>query len=191
MTKKNRESMVEKFHKSAVHMAEKLVGESAENFSTFPFVAKNENGYALYLPGVDSQNADYDFLHPYVVSAGLSLELKIKYLYFIESGKELRGHNLLNLYKSLTKESTEYISYHIKEKTNDSEAHRAIKDFAKTRLDINLDWDSIFLLEKSSFAFEKWRYLYEADNAGSWFVGYIELYDAVGARIQVARFGRG
>jgi len=190
MTKKNRESMVEKFHKGTVLMAERLVGEGAETFSTFPFVAKTGNHYALFVPGTDLKKIDYDFLHPYVVNAGLSLELKIKYLYSIESGKELRGHNLMSLYKSLTRGSREFIHNHIREKTTDSEAHLAIKNAAKYNLCIEIDWDPVFLLEKSSFAFEKWRYLYETDNVGSWFAGYIEIYDALSARIKAVDFNR-
>lgn len=179
MNEDARKSTVKKFHKSTVLLAEKLVGRSADTFATFPFVAKAHNGYALFLPGQDQENMDYDYLHPYVVNAGLTLELKLKQVIFSESGKEARGHDLLKLYKELSKESKEFVSGGIDSRTKNSADHKAISDVAKSQLKIDFSWEVEFLLEKSAYAFERWRYLYEAQNSGSWFAGYIEIFDAL------------
>lgn len=186
MSSKGRELIIEKFHKSTTLLAEKLVGESAENYPTYPFVARVGDNYALFVPGADPQKADYDYLHSYIVSAGLTLELKIKHLHFLESKSELRGHNLLNLYSSLKEESKKFISSHVEKRIINSKAHQAIKAVAESKLNIEFDWNLEFLLEKSSFAFERWRYIYEANNSGSWFAGYIELYEALSERIKTA-----
>lgn len=186
MSSKGRELIVEKFHKSTTLLAEKLVGESAENYPTYPFVVRVDGKYALFVPGADPKKADYDYLHPYIVSAGLTLELKIKHLHSLESKSELKGHNLLTLYRSLKEESKEFISSRVQERTVNSAAHQAIKSVAESQLNIEFDWNLEFLLEKSSFAFERWRYIYEANNSGSWFAGYIELYEALSERIKTA-----
>lgn len=179
MGKDARESTVNKFHKSTILLAEKLVGASADKFATFPFVAGMPNGYGLFLPGQDPKTADYDYLHPYIVNAGLTLELKLKHVIFVERGKEARGHNLLKLYKELSEKSKEFISSEVDSRTKDSAAHKAISEVAKSQFKIDLGWEVEFLLEKSAYAFERWRYLYETNNSGSWFAGYIEIFDAL------------
>lgn len=183
MTKDSvREEIVGKFHKSTILLAEKLVGERMDRFVTFPFVAKVGSNYALFMPGQDPKKADYDYLHSYVVNAGLTLELKLKHIISVENGTERRGHNLVTLYRSLKGETKDFVSNHIAERVKGSEKHRAIADIAKSELNFDFRWEAEFLLEKSGAAFERWRYLYEEDNSGSWFAGYIELYEALHER---------
>lgn len=186
MSKGGRESTVRNFHKSTILLAEKLVGECADNFPTFPFVARMPTGYALFVPGQDQKMMDHSYLHPYVVSAGLTLELKLKQLISVENGKEAKGHNLLKLYNELSEESRKYVSNEVTSKTKDSVAHNAISDVAKSQLKIDFRWEIEFLLEKSAHAFERWRYLYEPDNTGSWFAGYIEIFEALDKRLRIA-----
>jgi hypothetical protein len=186
MSKDGRESTVRNFHKSTILLAEKLVGECADKFPTFPFVAGVPTGYALFVPGQDPNRIDYSYLHPYVVSAGLTLELKLKQLISVENGKETKGHNLLKLYKELSEETRKYVSNEVTFKTKDSVAHKTISDVAKSQLKIDFGWEIEFLLEKSAHAFERWRYLYEPDNTGSWFAGYIEIFDALDKRMKIA-----
>lgn len=189
MSKEARGLTVDRFHKSTILLAEKLAGGSADTFPTFPFVAAVSSGYLLFLPGHDPKVWDYDYLHPYVVNAGLTLELKLKQVISADSGKEARGHDLLRLYKELSEESRKFVSDEIESKTKDSAAHKAISDVAKFQLGIDFRWEVEFLIEKSAYAFERWRYLYEANNPGSWFAGYIEIFDALDKRITPRKVG--
>ncbi|MBB5886333.1 MULTISPECIES: hypothetical protein [unclassified Xanthomonas] len=184
MTQDKQKPLVERLHKATVLLAENLVGENSSNFTTFPFVAKLANGnHALFMPGADPKNADYDYLHAFVVNAGLTLELKLKHLHMLESGSPPRGHNLLSLFDKLSTDTKEFIQNHIKTQVSGSHAHQTISDVAKDKLNITVSWDARFLLDKSSYAFERWRYVYEDQNKGSWFCGYIELYRALEERI--------
>ena len=178
-----KKSIAQKFHKSTVLLAEKLVGMSSEKFFTFPFVAKVDENYACSVPGQDPSKIDIDYLHPYVVNAGLTLELKLKQLLMIENSENVRGHNLGSLYRSLSSESKYFIYSHVLKHTSDSLDHQAITQAAKTNFNLDFKWEAEFLLEKSAYAFERWRYLYEKDNKGSWFAGYIEIYNALDERI--------
>lgn len=178
--------MVEKFHKSTILMAEKLVGENVEKFLTFPFVARVGAQYVLFMPGQDQKTADLDYLHPYVVNAGLTLELKLKHLLSVEKGKSMREHSLIRLYSALGEETKTFLSNQIAFRVEGSTAHKAISDTARSSLNFDVSWDIEFLLDKSAYAFEKWRYLYEEDNSGSWFMGYIEIYEALDQRIKSA-----
>lgn len=165
-----------------IEVSKACVGEASERFPTFPFVAKVGENYACFVPGQNSKNADMDYLHPYVVSAGLTLELKLKQLLAVENGKQERGHNLLALYKSLNSGSKSFISSYVASRAKNSVAHQAISEAAMSNFNLNFKWEVEFLLEKSAYAFERWRYLYEAENSGSWFAGYIEIYDALDNR---------
>ncbi|HDS0947794.1 TPA: hypothetical protein QDZ34_000402 [Stenotrophomonas maltophilia] len=177
--------LVEKFHKATVLLAEKLVGEDSSDFSTFPFVVKLQGGnMALFMPGADPNSADHDYLHAFVVNAGLTLELKLKHLHALESGTPPRGHNLVVLFDQLGDQTKEFIRNHIRKQVEGSQSHLAISDAAKNNLNIDICWDARFLLDKSSYAFERWRYIYEEQNKGSWFCGYIELYRALEDRIE-------
>jgi hypothetical protein len=136
------------------------------------------------VPGQDLSKIDLDYLHPYVVNAGLTLELKLKQLLMIENSENVRGHNLVSLYKSLSSESRSFISLHVLKRTSDSIDHQTIAEAAKINFNLEVKWEAEFLLEKSAYAFERWRYLYEKNNKGSWFAGYIEIYDALDERIK-------
>jgi len=177
-------NIAEKFHKGTVLLAEKLIGTKSEKFSTFPFVAKVGENYACFVPGEDLSKINLDYLHPYIVNAGLTLELKLKQLLMVENNDNVRGHNLGSLYKSLSSESKTFISLHVLKRTSDSTDHRTIAEAAKNSFNLELKWEAEFLLEKSAYAFERWRYLHEKNNKGSWFAGYIEVYNALDERIK-------
>lgn len=181
-------SIVEKFHKATILLAEKLVGESTEGFLTFPFVARLEDGkYALFVPGTDPKKADYDYLHPFIVNAGLTLELKLKHLHAIENKKTPRGHNLLALFNELSEDTKSFLQTHVEGQTKESSAHAAITDAARQHFKATVSWEAQSLLAQSSNAFERWRYLHEEKNQGSWFCGYIEIYRALEDRITKAK----
>lgn len=183
MSREARELAIRRFHKSTTLLAEKMVGASADTFPTYPFVARTPNGYGVFVPGQNPKTLDIDYLNPYVVNAGLTLELKLKHLIFVENKKEARGHNLLKLYMELSEESRGYVSGEVTSNTKDSVAHKELSIVARSQFEIDLSWEVEFLLEKSAYAFERWRYLYEAGNSGSWFAGYIEISKALDKRM--------
>ncbi|WP_146742353.1 hypothetical protein [Oleiagrimonas sp. MCCC 1A03011] len=186
MTHDKQKPIVENFHKATTLLAEKLVGETSDKFSTFPFVAKVDSGhYALFVPGVNPNIANYDYIHAFIVNAGLTLELKLKHLHMLENKKTPRGHNLLTLFNELGEDTKAFLNNHVEQQTKNSSAHLAITEAAKINLNISISWKAGLMLQKSSYAFERWRYAYEAQNDGSWFYGYIELYRALDARIKL------
>ena len=187
MIQDKQKPLVERFHKATVLLAENLVGEASTNFATFPFVAKLPDGnHALFLPAADPRKADYDYLHAFIVNAGLTLELKLKHLHKLEGGSAPRGHNLLDLFNKLKSDTRTFLINNVKSQVEQSIAHESIVAAARDELSIDVSWDADFLLEKSSYAFEKWRYVYEEQSKGSWFCGYIELYKALEDRIASA-----
>lgn len=186
MTQDKQKPIVENFHKATVLLAEKLVGEASDKFSTFPFVAKLDSGnYALFVPGIDPAKANYEFLHAFIVNAGLTLELKLKHLHMLENKKTPRGHNLLTLFNNFGSDTKAFLNDHVEQQTKKSSAHLAITEVAKQQLNISISWRTEIILEKSSYAFERWRYAYETQNDGSWFYGYIEIYKALNDRIKL------
>lgn len=186
MNQDKQKPIVENFHKATTLLAEKLVGEISDKFSTFPFVAKVDSSkYALFVPGADPTTANYEYLHAFIVNAGLTLELKLKHLHMLENKKIPRGHNLLTLFNEFGQDTKVFLNSHLEQQTKNSSAHLAITEAAKKHFNISISWQADLILEKSSYAFERWRYAYEAQNDGSWFYGYIELYRALDARIKL------
>jgi HEPN domain-containing protein len=167
---------VERFHKTATVLAEKVSGVAAGALRLFPIVIGQTPN--LYVLTTGTKKGDTDFITPYVINAAFSLELCLKLARFQESGEWLWGHKLLELYKGLSQAAQEYIRQHVNTHTRDAEFHSWASQYINEQLGIEFSWETETLLNESSQAFDSWRYAFEQKRP-SWFAGYNELRDAM------------
>jgi len=101
----------------------------------------------IYHNKIEKNPPEIRYGSPFVVIAVFGIEVYIKALLLLTTGKKAKGHSLKNLYKKLNNE--------VKEVT----VKIADKIYPKYRLDNNLKIEG--LLEEINNAFVKWRYAYE------------------------------
>jgi HEPN domain-containing protein len=117
-------------------------------------------------------------MFPMVICSAFSLELYLKALILVESGKPAKGHDLKDLFSKTTPESQKIIraSYET-HKTKLDAMFAAVKGVPAPKTDFD------FVLHASAKAFEHFRYAFEGlvkDQEG-WMAG--PICDGVRARI--------
>ena len=179
------------FHKTTILLASKVSG-SPVNMShvyiTLPhIVSKGSKALCIYgkIKVHTSGSGDSDFITPYVVNGAFSLELHLKILKFIESGNWPKGHRLIDLYKGLSGDSKLSIQNSVSLVVNKSNFHRKLPMAIKRISGTEFTWNVNHLLENSSMAFERFRYLFEGSTC--WFAGYAEIHFAIKDRIKKIR----
>ncbi|MCK4814556.1 hypothetical protein KA005_02205 [bacterium] len=119
-----------------------------------------------------------DFIDPFVVNGAFSLEIYLKCLYFIETGKTLKNeHNLKNIYDKLTSDTRNRIKRHYGKLLSESKIKNHITKLMKNSYNTDIKWDLENILTQSAKAFIKWRYAFEG-NPGA-FPAYGELRSAL------------
>lgn len=188
---KKAEIAANRFHKTTILLASKVSGSpinSSHVYVTLPhIVTKGSKAICIYSrfkvhpAGLD----DSDYINTYVVNGAFSLELHLKILMLIESGNWTHGHKLNELYTGLSDDSKHSIQHTVTNFVNKSEFHKGLPKAIKNIFGSEFTWNVDHLLENSSMAFEKYRYLFEGEAC--WFAGYAEIHFAIKERIKKIR----
>lgn len=165
-----------RFHKTTLVLVSHLTGLSIDDISKndrcFPIVVNKRDGN-LCCASMGKPTGDNDFITPYVVNAAFSLELNLKLLVFYETNKWPKGHYLLNLFKKLSLDKQNEISKKFMERSKNSQELQFILRELKNN-GFEIEWELQSLLDRSSQAFETWRYAFEG-NTGC-FAGYSQIH---------------
>jgi len=85
-------------HKGTLAIVEKLVGVPESHIEMCPLIAKKGTVLHAYFPQTNGRAPDYDYLNPYVMNGAFSLELKMKYLHYLETAQKIEAnHNLIDI----------------------------------------------------------------------------------------------
>ncbi|MCF8495200.1 MAG: hypothetical protein K9G62_00870 [Alphaproteobacteria bacterium] len=176
-----------RFHKTTLVLVSYLTGLPVDyitkNETCFPIVVNKRDGN-ICCASLGKPSGDSDFITPYVVNASFSLELNLKLLVFYETNKWPKGHNLLELFKKLSADKQKEIKDAFIEKSKNS---RELQEILK-RLeegDFGIEWELQNLLDRSSQAFETWRYAFEG-NTGC-FAGYSQIHPVLAEMVEKNR----
>lgn len=172
----------ERQHKATLAVAQQLVCLPAPIIASLPIVVRRGK-VLIYHSSQDGPRPDMDFVNPYIMNGSFSLELRMKYLHALETGKKMtHGHELKTLFDELTEDSrTRLIAYFSTETKNNATCKIISRLLNEQKVQIR--WDLPFLLAKSNLAFERWRYIYEQKGDIAWFCGYTQIKAALDRRI--------
>jgi len=179
-------ALAQRFTKSAIALVETarrtipLDGETRPS-SLLPTVVE-DHGRLHCFYGSHTTDVDMDLIVPYVVNASFALELYLKVLLYLESGKWRRCHQLHGLFNELSTDSRRAIEQCYSQQIKREPAYESIR--ATIQRDTSLkefDWDLGHVLASISTAFERYRYAFEGDVCS--FVGFWELKTALVGRI--------
>ena len=124
------------------------------------------------------------------MNGAFSLELKMKYLHYLETGKKIEsGHELCGIFGELTNESKEALRENLKQVVKNCSVCKEAVKFFNSEYKIQFRWDIYNLLSKSNMAFERWRYMYEGKKDLTWFAGYSEIQASLDLRIENLKSG--
>ena len=104
-----------------------------------------------------SDELRFQLMVPVKVLGAFALELQLKCLYCIETGKSLWGHDLIDLFDSLSQGNRDKIE-------KDFDAYEAVDPHAiamKAKLGASAKYDIRSILTEQRNAFQDWRYIYE------------------------------
>lgn len=136
----------------------------------------------MYAPSCSKYDSDY--VNPYIMNGSFAIELKMKYLHFLETGFKMKGgHRLRDLFDELSPKTRERIGGELRDIVHSSKLHKRIARYFNEEVKIQFRWDVEFLLQKANMAFERWRYIYENTDS-TWFAGYTEIANSIDARIK-------
>lgn len=175
------------YHKGTMTLVSNLLGVPNEMIKTCPIVVRKRGDTLALALGTQGIANDMDYMLPYIINGAFSLEVKMKYLNYFETGVLMQGHNLLTLFEDLTDDTKNSIKQKLKEITSSSSFYRDINREINKTHKVPFSWEAHKLISNSSLAFERWRYSYEDKDKVTWFAGYAELQKAFDARIEVIK----
>ncbi|MDO9104342.1 MAG: hypothetical protein Q7U57_05205 [Methylovulum sp.] len=180
------EKCAQRQHKGTMAIVEKMVGLPQSQIKMCPIIVKKGTELCMYSP----YPADCEYISPYIMNGGFSLELKMKYLHYLETGKQIEsGHKLRAIYCELTDASKKALRENLKEVVKNCSLCKEAVKFFNSEYKIQFNWDIHKLLSNSNMAFERWRYIYEGKNDPTWFAGYSEIQASVDIRINNLKNG--
>lgn len=106
----------------------------------------------LYESGLRVTPSDFYCVAPFVVNSAFSIELYLKTLALVVSGRSPKGHRLLNLYDKLPAEAKKLVT---------EETPKSAKDRG-----LPTDTDIRTVLSSLNDTFTEWRYLHERSSTG-------------------------
>ena len=176
------------FHKTVCLIASRFTGYKAyhpDEHIPFPILFRSKDGVLVRTKMlVDSADHEWiqesdDYFTSLIVNAAFSLELHLKYLILVKENKEVRGHDLLDLYEQLSPRTQTDLQLVFSEISDSQPSIKQSLELMKESDGIDIPWRIKDLLRESGKAFEKWRYLYEEQTKGTSFAGYGELVFAI------------
>lgn len=187
MNIKGLEKAAENYHKGTMAVVARLVGLPESLIKTTPIIIRKSNKTYCYISGSSNLQLDMDFVQPFIMNGAFSLEVKMKLLSILETGVQLRGHNLLELYKKLSDDTKLHTREKLKEIVIGSNLHKKTSSNLNSDYNIQFSWDAYKLISNSALAFEKWRYSFEDQDKVTWFAGYLELQQVLDTRLSIIK----
>jgi hypothetical protein len=175
---------IERFDKVVHLLASRVSGCKEDELIAFPVILKK--GTRLCHVAIGDMGCDlvpdHDFILPYVVNAAFSLELCLKMLLQCESNPWIKGHDLYELYLSVSEKSKAQMRLTFNETVKKSSVNKDISR-ALNAEKIQFSWNLDRLIEQSSTAYNDWRYAFEIPYQVGCFAGYYEIRGAIIAAI--------
>ena len=187
MNIKGLEKAAENYHNGTMALVEKLIGVPERQIKTTPIIIRKNNKTFCYISEYSNLRPDCNFIQPFIINGAFSLEVKMKFLSILETGVQLRGHNLLELYEQQTNDTKLHIRNKLKEIVINSDLHKKTISDLHSNYNLQFSWDTHLLISNSALAFERWRYSFENANKVTWFAGYFELQQTLNSRLSVLK----
>jgi hypothetical protein len=183
MNLKQLEKCAYSHHKATEAIVQKIINNNSFQPTFFPIIVTKGGNPICIVNASKDLPPNLDYVEAYITMGSFSIELKMKLLIFVESGKWVSGHDLKTLYEAMSPESKDHIRRTVETITK-SNFHRLGSKTINEECKVQFSWKADLLISNSSEAFEKWRYCFEGKGQPSWFAGYSELQQAFDARLK-------
>ena len=122
----------DRHHLGTLAIVEKLLQTNWNPDDVCPYLVKKAKDIHFYVPAISAVEPNHEYISPYIMNGAFSLELKMKYLHALETGKKMEaGHRLLELFTELSAESKESIRKHMKETIKESKYAKSVEPISK------------------------------------------------------------
>ncbi|PVZ71603.1 hypothetical protein [Pelagibaculum spongiae] len=129
-----------RLHKGTMAILEKLTGMPEDKIPYLPIIACSKGKTRCFTPSATQGGSNPEYIASYIINGAFSLEIKMKYLHALETGHEIKGHKLLELFSALTDETKQFIRDDMSRITKQSQQYKELSQQLRQHVK-KFEWD--------------------------------------------------